>query len=606
MFLAFILVASCSRDDDKQVSVTLITIEAETTSILKSTTLQLTATVKPENAENKGITWASSDETIATVNQEGLVTGLELGEVNITATSTADSSISGTFTLVVTGSTSNAITSFTINDVEGTINDDNTIVVTFPFGTDITALTPTIGIPEFATVSPTGAQDFSAPISYTVTAEDGSTATYTVSVTVNAPSPFITTWKTTSDNESITIYINPNITTGYDYQINWGDGSTESNLTGDATHKYASAGTYIVEISGDFPAIYSGYNNRINAEKLQTIENWGDITWKSMEKAFAYCTNLTYNATDIPNLDNVTNMASMFFVASDFNGDLSSWDVSKVTNMVAMFFGASDFNGDLSSWDVSKVTNMASMFFGASDFNGDISSWGVSEVTNMYAMFNNASSFNGDISSWDVIKVTDMASMFSNASDFNGDISSWDVSEVTNMEAMFAYASNFNGDISSWDVSNVETMHAMFYYASNFNGDISSWDVSKVTNMNFMFNNASSFNGDISSWDVSKVINMSNMFAYASNFNGDLSNWDVSNVETMRAMFNYASNFNGDLSNWDVSKVTTTYGMFNNATAFSQDLSNWATDNVTDCAIFAAGSGLTSAQLPTAGTCFQP
>ncbi|WP_345027296.1 BspA family leucine-rich repeat surface protein, partial [Flavivirga jejuensis] len=307
----------------------------------------------PENAENKGITWASSDETIATVNQEGLVTGLELGEVNITATSTADSSISGTFTLVVTGSTSNAITSFTINDVEGTINDDNTIVVTFPFGTVITALTPTIGISEFATVIPTGVQDFSAPISYTVTAEDGSIATYTVSVTVNAP--FITTWKTTSDNESITIYTNPNIITGYDYQINWGDGSTESNLTRDATHQYVSAGTYIVEISGDFPAIYSPYSNATNSEKLQTIESWGDITWKSMEKAFAYCANLTYNATDIPNLDNVNDMSDVFTFASNFNGDISSWDVSKVTDMRFMFFDATAFNQDLSNWATDNV-----------------------------------------------------------------------------------------------------------------------------------------------------------------------------------------------------------------------------------------------------------
>merc|ERR1719473_2219161 len=71
-------------------------------------------------------------------------------------------------------------------------------------------------------------------------------------------------------------------------------------------------------------------------------------------------------------------MSAMFSGASSFNGDLSSWDVSKVTAMQYMFEGASSFNGDLSSWDVSRVTDMSGMFVAASSFNGNLSSWNVS------------------------------------------------------------------------------------------------------------------------------------------------------------------------------------------------------------------------------------
>ena len=53
---------------------------------------------------------------------------------------------------------------------------------------------------------------------------------------------------------------------------------------------------------------------------------------------------------------------SSLFEYSDFNGDISKWDVSNVTNMEDMFF-RSEFNGDILNWDVSNVTNMASMFF---------------------------------------------------------------------------------------------------------------------------------------------------------------------------------------------------------------------------------------------------
>ena len=58
----------------------------------------------------------------------------------------------------------------------------------------------------------------------------------------------------------------------------------------------------------------------------------------------------------------VTNMRSMFEY-SEFNGDISNWDVGNVTNMKYMF-EYSKFNGDISSWNVEKVTNMSFMFYG--------------------------------------------------------------------------------------------------------------------------------------------------------------------------------------------------------------------------------------------------
>jgi surface protein len=69
---------------------------------------------------------------------------------------------------------------------------------------------------------------------------------------------------------------------------------------------------------------------------------------------------------------------SRVFEESQFNGDISKWDMSKVTDMKEMFW-SSKFNGDISKWDVSKVTDMKEMFYN-SKFNGDISKWDVSRV----------------------------------------------------------------------------------------------------------------------------------------------------------------------------------------------------------------------------------
>ena len=381
--------------------------------------------------------------------------------------------------------------------------------------------------------------------------------------------PFVTTWRTASPNESIAIPVGGS--TGA-YTVDWGDG-TVTSVTGDASHAYANPGVHQIVISGDFTRIY--LIGSPNAEKLQSIDQWGDIQWESMNSTFGGATNMVYRATDVPDLSGVTDMDWMFSGAASFNGDISEWDVSWVTDMSRMFANAASFNGDISEWDVSGVTDMSDMFAGASSFNGDISEWDVSGVTDMSGMFFDADSFNGDISSWNVSSVTAMSYMFSGADSFNGDISEWDVSGVTYMYAMFAGADSFNGDISPWDVSGVTDMSAMFAYADSFNGDISSWNVSSVTAMSAMFAGAGSFNGDVSPWDVSGVTAMSAMFAGAGSFNGDVSPWDVSGVTDMSQMFFDATSFNGDISPWDVSGVTDMSQMFFDADSFTQNLGSW-------------------------------
>ena len=390
-------------------------------------------------------------------------------------------------------------------------------------------------------------------------------------------SPFITTWQTTTAGESITIPVGSVLDT---YTVSWGDGNTSVDITGDQTHMYDDAGTYTVSISGDFTRIaLSG--DSTNAQKMQSIEQWGDIRWNSMSRAFYGASNMIYNATDAPNLSGVTDMSGMFRGAFSFNGDISDWNVSSVTNMSDMFDGATAFDQPLDSWNVSSVTKMNSMFSGATSFNGDISDWNVSSVTKMDGMFSGASSFNGDISGWDVSSVTDMYDMFWFASSFNQPLDSWDVSSVTNMHDMFAAAS-FNQPLNSWNVSSVTDMYSMFSGAASFNQPLDSWDVSSVIRMDYMFVSVTAFDQPLDSWDVSSVTKMDSMFSGAASFNQPLDSWNVSSVTGMHGMFSGAASFSQPLDSWNVSSVTDMHGMFSGAASFNQPLDSWDVSSVTD------------------------
>ena len=398
---------------------------------------------------------------------------------------------------------------------------------------------------------------------------------------LNCAFDFVTRWKTdnpgTSGMDEITIPTEAGET--YDYTVDWGDGTTDMNVTGDITHTYASPGVYTVNISGDFPRIY--FNDGGDKAKLLSIENWSTNPWTSMEGAFFGCENMAINAADVPDLSGVASMSNMLTNATLFDADVSGWDVGTVTDMGNLFNGAVSFQQGVAGWVVDNVTDMNGMFANIPSFNEDISGWNTGMVQDMSGMFAGVVSFNQDIGGWDVAMVENMSGMFAGATFFNQDIGGWTVDAVTDMSGMFVGNTFFDQDISGWIVTNVDNMNGMFAGAENFNQDIGGWDVSNVTDMEAMFVGNSNFNQDISGWIVDSVLNMKDMFRAAGTFNQDLSSWNVDLVTDMSGMFFGASVFNQDISGWNVAAVTLMDEMFVSAFDFDQDLGMWDVSNVT-------------------------
>jgi hypothetical protein len=133
----------------------------------------------------------------ATTQTSGSTANNFTAPVAYTVTAADSSTAVYTVTALVAPATSKAITSYSLGGIAGTINEAaKTIAVPLPSGTSVTALVATFSstgasVKVGATTQTSGstANNFTAPVIYTVTAADASTANYTVSANVAAAGP---------------------------------------------------------------------------------------------------------------------------------------------------------------------------------------------------------------------------------------------------------------------------------------------------------------------------------------------------------------------------------------------------------------------------------
>ena len=170
--------------------------QVKPTFTLSSNSVKMGDTVTIQNLneeyaqENPTVVYTSSNTEVATVENNGTITLVGPGTTQITVTyqetTHYKSATSDPAALTVQAvSTSKEITSFTLpGQIGDTEIDGTSISITMPYDADLTSLTPTI-THTGVSISPASgtAQNFSNPVTYTVTAEDSSTQAYTVTVT---------------------------------------------------------------------------------------------------------------------------------------------------------------------------------------------------------------------------------------------------------------------------------------------------------------------------------------------------------------------------------------------------------------------------------------
>ena len=163
-------------------------------------------------------------------------------------------------------STAKNMLTFVFPGLPATTISGTNIGVNVPFGTALTALAPTYTVSPFATATPASGtvRNFATPQSYTVTAEDGSSQTYTVTVTVSAS---IFTWNTAVAG-------------------NWSDSSKWTNNQSDGTAPVA-AGQTDYTLNFNQAGTYTVTNDRNAGFLLNQLNVSGGVTLAGNSLAFS-------------------------------------------------------------------------------------------------------------------------------------------------------------------------------------------------------------------------------------------------------------------------------------------------------------------------------
>ena len=136
--MALLFAVGCGEKEPPVISVSSVSLSKTSITIKEGSSESLSATVSPSDAQNKAVSWSSSNSSVATVDNSGRVTGVKAGSATITVT-TSDGGKTATCSVTVEANII-AVTGVTLDKATAQI----------PLGGDVTLA---------ATVAPADATD---------------------------------------------------------------------------------------------------------------------------------------------------------------------------------------------------------------------------------------------------------------------------------------------------------------------------------------------------------------------------------------------------------------------------------------------------------------
>ena len=180
-------------DDDKDIAVTAVFLNKTSLTLEIGESYTLFATVSPDNATDKSVTWTSSDQSVAMV-EDGKVTAIESGTATITATTSNGKTASCMITVIEPAPEVIEVTSVSLNKTSLTLEIGESEILTatvLPNNATDKSVTWTSSDQTVAMVANGGVTAVGSGIA-TITATVSNGKTAICRITVNADIPEIT------------------------------------------------------------------------------------------------------------------------------------------------------------------------------------------------------------------------------------------------------------------------------------------------------------------------------------------------------------------------------------------------------------------------------
>ena len=521
-----------------------VTLDKTTLSLAVGETAQLTATVKPDDATDKNVTWTSSDESVAKV-VNGKVTAVKSGKATITAKCGGKTAECAVIVTVPTGSVTLDKTSLSLavgetvqltatvkpddatdKNVTWTSSDEFVAKVDNGKVTAVKAGKSTI-IAKCGGLTAECVVIVRVPVS-SITLDNtsisltvGETAQLTVTVRPEDATDKNVNW--TSSDESVAKVDNGKVTAikaGHAIvTANCGNKLAECDVTVMSPTPLIS---YTTVNGGSVDEFVSGYDR--NGKKISFSQEERNGVWEVFYGTNIYSIKIeSFNNANLKSIkvNKPVTVKSCYLECPNLEAiDLSICNV--MIDRSLKIACPKIVTLDVSSWNTSNITTMYFLFGECSSLNSlDLTSWNTSNVKNMYGLFYkcyNLTSLN--LSTWDTSKVTDMGSLFESCYKLESiNLSNWNTMNVSNMQAMFRNCGIISLDLSKLDTRLVTNISYMFNLCDKLkNLDLSGWDTTNITNMNLMFSGCRSLETlDLSDWKIRSDVSTSFMFSACDN-----------------------------------------------------------------------------------------
>ena len=274
LLIAGVILTNC-EEDVAPISVTSVTLNSTSMTLVEGDSQKLTATISPSNAENKMVLWISSDSSIATV-EDGIVTAVKPGKATITAKSD-DGGKTATCNVTVVAMVY-PVEKVELDMVSATLNEGDTLLLTAtirPENATNKNVTWKSSNTSVATVIDGEVTAIKAgTTTITVTTEDGG-KTATCEIEVNALVSSVSLNKsevvlTEGDTTTLTVTINPENATNKN--VTWSSSNTAVATVKDGVVMALKPGTTTITVTTEDGGKTATCKVTVN-EKIYPVEN---------------------------------------------------------------------------------------------------------------------------------------------------------------------------------------------------------------------------------------------------------------------------------------------------------------------------------------------